>query len=352
MRIIYKLDYTLKSPLERKKLVERIIEENPNLNNKELERLADYLIMSMDKEERKQKKILTENRMVTINRREKSFEGLVSKFPSGEDGVYGLAVESDKNTIFQPKISISKENLENIPYLAQIRNSIALLEKSQKTARGKDAYILKKAIIELKKDQYLIKQAFLPPVGLMSTIKYIGNYIKLEDFSEINEKGRLTIKGISLMNPTVCSVVLCNYSKLRENSFGHFEGDTWYLMEAFDKLAEIALAETPIYERIVTYKIDGMKNADIQREIENEFNIRYSFEHISSLWRTRIPKMIARCAREEKLSQWYIENNMPLKKCSYCGQNKPLHIEFFSSNSASKDRFYSICKRCRAKKRK
>ena len=73
-----KLDYTLASPEERNELVKKILEENPHPNEKYLEILADYLILAMEKEEKKTKKILTENRMTTVNKRETSFEGLVS----------------------------------------------------------------------------------------------------------------------------------------------------------------------------------------------------------------------------------------------------------------------------------
>lgn len=48
-----KLDYTIESPEERKKLVEKIIEENPNLTPKYLEVLADYLVLCMEKQERR-----------------------------------------------------------------------------------------------------------------------------------------------------------------------------------------------------------------------------------------------------------------------------------------------------------
>ena len=75
---LIKLDYTLESPQERNELVKKILEENPEPNEKYLEILADYLIFAMEKEEKKEKKILTENRMATVNKRETSFEGLVS----------------------------------------------------------------------------------------------------------------------------------------------------------------------------------------------------------------------------------------------------------------------------------
>ena len=76
--LIIKLDYSLETPEERKALVEKILEENPNPNEQYLEILADYLVLCMEKQEKKERKLLTENRMSTVNKRETSFEGLVS----------------------------------------------------------------------------------------------------------------------------------------------------------------------------------------------------------------------------------------------------------------------------------
>ena len=103
--------------------------------------------MCMEKQEKKQKKILTENRLITINRRERSYEGLVTQLANGEDGIYNIASEPDKNAIFQPKIAISKENLTEIPFLSQMKEAIASLEQLQKKSSGKQLYIIKKAII-------------------------------------------------------------------------------------------------------------------------------------------------------------------------------------------------------------
>ena len=65
-----KLDYSLETPEERNKLVADIIEgmDEDDLNPGYLEVLADYLILCMEKQEKKEKKILTENRMATVNR--------------------------------------------------------------------------------------------------------------------------------------------------------------------------------------------------------------------------------------------------------------------------------------------
>jgi hypothetical protein len=71
----------------------------------------------MEKEEKRERKILTENRLATINKRETSLNGLADQFENGEDGVYDLIIENDKNAIFKPKIGITKEDLERIPEL-------------------------------------------------------------------------------------------------------------------------------------------------------------------------------------------------------------------------------------------
>lgn len=96
---LIKLDYTLETPEERNELVKKILEENPDPGEKYLEILADYLILCMEKQERKERKILTDNRMMTVNKRETSFEGLISQFENGEDGIYNLITEN-KNIIF------------------------------------------------------------------------------------------------------------------------------------------------------------------------------------------------------------------------------------------------------------
>ena len=147
-----KLDYTLNTVEERNQLVEKILEENPNPNEKYLEILADYLVLCMEKQEKRERKILTENRLATINKRETSLEGLASQFENGEDGMYELIVENDKNVIFKPKISITQEDLNNIPELHQARDAIHYWEEQLKTASGKDAFIIKKAIIDFRKD--------------------------------------------------------------------------------------------------------------------------------------------------------------------------------------------------------
>ena len=148
----------------------------------------------MEKQERKKRKILTDNRMTTVNKRE-----------------------------------------------------------------SKDAFVIKKALIEMRKDQYIIKNAYRKPIQLNNHMMYSKHYIKLLDTThELDENGFPIPEGVSLLNPKICSMILCNYSKLKENSWDILMGDTWHLMYDFDNLCEKALKKYPLYKKLVIYKIDGL----------------------------------------------------------------------------------------------
>ena len=306
----------------------------------------------MEKQEKKERKILTENRMMTVNKRETSFEGLVSQLENGEDGIYNL-ISDNKNQIFQPKVTITKKDLEEIEPLRQLREAINLWEAKLKVTEGKDAFTIKKALIEMRKDQYLIKNAYRRPI-VFNKLTRSRNFVMLPDKTcRFDADGYPIPEGISLLDPAVCSAILCNYSRLKQDSSDQFEGDLYYLMDAFDEIADIALKEYPLYEKIVECKIDGLQNIQIQEILQIEFGIKHSLEYISSLWRKKIPKLIASAAEDQYLDWYYLnEEKGKYKRCSRCGQIKLAHNKYFSKNKTSKDGFYSICKKCRNSKTK
>lgn len=73
-------------------------------------------------------------------------------------------------------------------------------------------------------------------------------------------------------------------------------------MEDLDVLVDDTLKEKyPLYYKLLIYKIDGKSNLEIQQLLYEEFDITYTVEYISSLWRNKIPKMIAEKAKENYL---------------------------------------------------
>ena len=220
----------------------------------------------------------------------------------------------------------------------------------QKTAVGRDAFIIKKAIIEMRKDQYIIKNSFRNPI-IPTKLTRSHAPLHLEESYTVDANHNIQATGFTLCNPTIVSAILCSYSKLKQDSFDDFEGDLWYLMHDLDKVAAKALAAYPILDRIATLKIDGRTNLEIQKDLQDNFDKKYSLEYISSLWRKKIPNLIADQATEDLL-QWHylVAEKGKYKRCSRCGQIKLAHNRYFSKNMTSKDGWYSICKACRNKK--
>ena len=293
---------------------------------------------------------MTDNRMATINKRETSFENLVSQFENGEDGIYDLISDNGKNTLFKPKIEITEQDLKDIPELRDIKEAIEYWEKKLKTTTGQDAYIIKKTIIELRKDQYAIRDAFKPRVtGNSGGTK---SHISLKGKITINEKGECISEGVALVDPKCICGILCNYEALREKADTSLpSSDLWCLMEDYDSLQKRALKNYPVFNTIVWGKTHGLQNIQIQQLLEQKHNISYTVEYISSLWRNKIPELIAGVAEEEYLNWYYTHKEKgTFKKCNRCGKVKLAHNKYFSKNKSSKDGWYSICKECRNKK--
>lgn len=206
-------------------------------------------------------------------------------------------------------------------------------------------------LIEMRKDQYIIKNAYKVPVGLKFSGGEIGAPLSLEDTtSTFDENGLPIPTGFSLMRPEVVSALLCNYSKLIEDSFEDFDGDMKYTMIALDELIDQALANEPLYLRLLGLKIDGVANITIQQILQEEFGIKHSLEYISMLWRKKIPYLIASAAIDQYLDYYYREvEKGTYKKCSKCGAIKLANKKYFNLNSGAKDGLYSICKECRRK---
>lgn len=350
----FKLDYSLNS-VQRVELVKKICAETDpaKLTPRYLTILSDYILLADREERKKEKDLMTDNRLVTINKHETSYQGLVSKLENGEDGLFNMMTDSEnKNIILTPKMKITPRDYEEIPELKAKKEAIDKVKEQISRETGKKKFLLKQQLIEMYKEQYVIKNEIKPPMYCLNVIKSFRKIDFGENYS-IDAEGMPHSDGlISFFNWEHISALLCNYSKLKEDSWGGFWGDSWYLLEDLDILVESALKEKyPLYYDLVIYKIDGKSNLEIQKQLEIDHGIKHSMEYLSSLWRNKIPKIIALQAQKDFLNWYYTEKEYgKWKRCSRCGEIKLAHKLFFSTNKGSKDGWYSICKDCRNKK--
>ena len=348
------LDYTLE-PEERVKRVEEIIAALPpqKLTPYYIDKvLAKYLTEPKDKKERKEKYILTDNHMKNISDRETSFEGLAGRLENGEDGIYNM-IANDKNIRFTHADSkYTQEDIEKIPELKELIEAISDVEEQFKQASGKRRFLLKKQLIEMHKDKYEIGKSYKKPVYMMHVIKSLPR-INLDEHISIAEDGSVVSNGlISLYNPKHVSLLLCNYSTLKQEAWDNFNSDIKWMMEDLDALIEKSLREAhPLYYDLLIYKIDGKPNAEIQSLLSLKHKVRHTPEYLSALWRNKIPQIIADQAAEDWIDWHFLQEEKGVyKKCSRCGQIKLANNRNFSKNNTSKDGWYSICKCCRNKK--
>lgn len=350
------LDYTLNTVEERVALVNKIAAEAApsRLTPKYLTILGNYILDARSKEEKRDKTILTDNRMVTINKREISYEELSEKLESGEDGIYNL-IQPNKEMPLTTKASITEEDVAAIPELNRLREKISQLEKQAAAATGKQKYILKKTIIDMRRDQYILKNMFNPAAvsGSGGSRSLQKSDIELDEEIYMDSNKEPVSKGpVSFFNPAHISAILCHYDILLEGLRYSYNNDFHYLMRDFNQLLEEALAPYPLYKEIVQQKVCGKEGTAIKAHLLSKFNTTHTVEYISVLWRKKIPKIIAEKAKENYINWYYTYiEPLPKKTCSKCGQTKLAHSRFFSKNSTSKDGWYSLCKSCRNKKK-
>ena len=353
---IIHLDYSLKNADERKELVNKILTTAPpsQLTNKYLEILGDYILdAAITKEEKKKKYITTSNRQITIDKREVSYEGLVSKFENGEDGVYNL-INTDKNMYLTSKAEITEEDIAEVPGLAELRQRIENIEEQAKKAVGKNKYLLKKQIIEMRQEQYILKELWRNPHRSSMVSHTCGNRIEISDDVYFDENGDPASNAIvTFFNPTHISAILSNYEILHTELAHKYSSDFHYMLRDFDKLLTEGLAPYPAYLTLVEGKTAGLTNLEIQKLLIEKHNLHHTPEYISSLWKNKIPKILSEKAKEDYLIWYYSEVEYGTwKRCSRCGEVKLAHNRFFSKNRDSKDGWYSLCKCCRNSKNK
>jgi hypothetical protein len=356
------LDYSLLSLNERKNKVEEIVDKydgdlinyyenyfKANIGqsektsefdyvSKDLEKVADYLLYMDNKEQReKQKQDTLLNRRQTDNRKKK--EVLTDNFTFVETGKKDFT----KNTKVYGKIKVVEKDRKEHKELADTGRLKTILKEqilSKKDSKGNSLSNekLKKLrwyLIEIGKDEVAIKEQLKKYI----TFKNIQPSIP---FYNVNH--------FSFANACHVKALLDNYQALKENTNDKTDNDFKVLLFDFEKLIEDSVRE-PILKKVFEFRIDGMQQKDIVKEIYNLFKIQITQQRISQIVDEIIPNLIVQ-QYKQIYEDWifFFMKKGEYKFCATCKNNKLATTKYFHKDSQTKDNLKINCKLCRKKK--
>ena len=94
-----------------------------------------------------------------------------------------------------PKVTITEQDIAEVPGLKELRDSIDAVEAEMKKATGRKKFLLKKQLIEMRQDQYVLRSSFRQPIYCMNVVKSF-NKIDLHENITITEKGEVKSDGL------------------------------------------------------------------------------------------------------------------------------------------------------------
>lgn len=355
-KLPFKLDYTIATPEERAKYIKEKTElyPIPQTDTSALEMCSNYILDGLSHTEKKTHNITSDNRRKTIDKHETSFEGLISKFESGEDGVYQLMSHLGKAEYITPRQRIDPREAVKTPEIRQLRQAIAQVENLERTAIGRDRIMLKQQLIEMHQEQYIIRNELKPPMEAKSYYRTETLPSPTVGEETVSWDGTVTTTAqVSLIEPTHIAQIIKHYDELRRAVESAPNSEVKDLLDEFESLVENELKNKhkPWYYMV---KMRAMKltNNEISVKLYSLYGDPVVFpEAIAEALKHSIPKQLAIYEKKRICMRHYTAHKeLPWKTCSKCNQTFPANLLFFARNP-TRDKpngLYCMCKDCRA----
>lgn len=415
MKKKYSLDYSIERDVDRLAAIRDILdtlETTPSPS--ELEQMASYILYGKDEEG---KNAVQRGETTDSDKRYKSFQRAADKNQSLDEILENPLADQQnlqsletryiytkkKPTIKRPKYDKETGELldpgdSDIPGMQDLWDTIDRLDRIVAINEGKlppdpdtqiftDSYRFyqfKHALIDIKRHQYYLKDAYKPTLhflaitppkaqtynwdedsyywmplsqwqdrvshALLHTIsKNLDDYeTRKTPEGEIEVKWVVRRHHFDWENPAHIRALINNYSslymELREKL------DSWgrTLIYDFDRYFNMA-GFSPVREYILTRKIDRAPYPDIVQELQEKFGLKYNENHLCTILSKEIPEKMAATATKHRMLLTTPQEER--KKCYTCKQWLPRNNYFFATNNSRKDKFASNCKECERKKR-
>lgn len=386
-----KLDFTLNTSKERRDFAQKYLEDNKdkNFSSSDLETIANYILYGKDCDgtsivDRKEVEIDTKYSSYKKKKPESLDELMES--PTFDEHIFSDMTKKNRYKVIKPKIDREKD--KDVPGMQDLWETIDYWQHLIDVATGKiedssakkltplELYKAKHFVIELRREQFYLKDMVKPTV-LMYKTNVRKSYLEADpsipwDF----ENSDFSIAPLGIITPNSKRFyfpreytgpdyfynkaskfildfrkadhiysLLENYGDLDTSAYNKPDSTIKLILNTLDFYIELAKLNDS-KKIILEYKKRKISNEIIKEKLEKEFGLTYSANYISTIWKQKICVEIAEAARLHY--DYFLNRDNPFawKKCNQCGKIKLKDTREFMRKSRSSDGLANRCKEC------
>lgn len=405
MKKPYTLDYSIQRDVDRLKAVEEILDSlDKKPSPTELEQMGSYILYGKD-----------ENGLNAYQRGEMLRDARYNSYKTKDDEVVSLdeILENplsdqqqfremgSRDPYIQPKTTIKRPKYDkktgemidpgdsDIPGMTDLWESIDRIEHWIAAVEGRvdpyedeeifnnpyRLYKLKHALIDLRRHQYYLKDAYKPTIHFLAADHPKRQYMNwssdscywisradweqrvnstffpvsknIEDYETRNEgnevKWVVRRHTFDWEDPNHVYALICNYLNLKNLLWDKLDTDGHALLMDFDRYRKMANL-TDVREYILDCKINQYTQSEICHKLQVKYGLKYGESRLYAIINREIPDKIIEAVRKHRLLTTTPAEQC--KKCTTCGRLLPRDNLFFVTNRSRKDNFASRCKEC------
>lgn len=361
MKIAQSLDYNLQAYQERLGLVNFLDKQGAfdNCPPSELDKVANYLLYAED--------VDAEVELKEGNKHKVSYEELI------ESTLGESVIQSTKEmSIYKvPKPRIDREKDADIPGMKDLWEAIDVITEQYQYCKDvleskrdvdpnskliptyQQKYFLREWMIDLRREQFILKDIFRPVVQLMPSF---GNFSQIADDYGMCIGSHILCPGSMMIdygNWRHIYAMLKYYSgmeaKTRDNPYHPW----WCMYDFLDELLE-RVRWSPEHKHILIRKIDKVSNEQIAKELEEMSGKSYSVNYISTIWKQHITKQVVKQAylwwnEHEFKPDGTLRTLTKWRVCPSCG--RMLFADDINFGKYANGEWREICKDCTYKEK-
>ena len=198
--------------------------------------------------------------------------------------------------------------------------------------------------------QLIFRLDFDPAQYTSSELSYISQFY-WQKISELNQTPNfLDFRRQEDVYQIISMIQELEESAARAEADFNFETNSGALLDTlyfYMEFAELSDAQ----QDILRLKIQGERNQDIAKFINQKYGKNYTTNYISTIFKQKVIKKINEAAEYhfEVIGNLFFPENF--RKCNFCGRTLLLHSRNFVKKSKSATGFNSKCKRCEKERR-